>query len=310
MASDGRDIVSTAIWASTTSTNCSGIFRMDKSYHGASYHAAQVGTDARGAYKENGHVSVHVVGDAIPRPTEEKDVEECIDTARKIVLAGKDKARTVIIEGMSGTAYGGTYPSGYISQLFEIFRENGVRIIVDEILSGYQRTGPGLFAAIAGNDNVGIVDYVCYGKAMTNGCLPFSALVVGDATPYDNAEWGHGATFSGYPIGVWFAHQTLDRHLCAATGIQYTQNLLRQELSDFQSIPIVHDVRGKGMLWTIELNLSNEETNALKKVLMDRYSVRVFGRENRLMVSPSVGIQNLSEALQGLRSGLYAFPKL
>lgn len=328
MAADGRDIISTAVWASTTTTGHPYIFRMDKSYHGASYHAAQVGTDSRRRFKDNGHVWVETVGEPIPRPTSPDEVERCLEAADRTVQAWKHKARTIVIEGSSGTAYGGVYPDGYIAELFQIFRDNGVKIIVDEILSGYQRTGPGLFAAIAGNNGVGAehpVDYVCYGKAVTNGTLPFAALVVSDATVYDEVprteaarwpleregpketnEFGHGATFSGYPMGVWAAHQTLDRHQCSAAHVQHVTGVLDEQLATFEQIPVIRDIRGKGMLRTIELNANDAETARIKAGLMDTAKVRVFGRENRLVVSPAIGVADLEDALGRLRGGLSA----
>lgn len=277
--SDGRDAVGTAVWASIVDRGCPGVFRFDKSYHGAGMDTSHIGTDARGEFKRTtNHVKMWVVDEPLPRPGAVGEIDVCLENAYDIVKNNPD-AKTAVMEGSSGAAYGGPWRTRYVQQLKRIFDDAGVNLIADEVMSGYQRCGVGHFTAIGKH---GIVPWAaCLGKAISNGTLPISAVVINDGTRYNTEVWGHGATFSGYEIGVWAAHQTLDRHL---TSFQEIAELER--IVDEYMYTIDLPTRGEGLMWTIEVP---GDGDAVRAALYNEYNIRVFGRENRLMVAPLVG---------------------
>ncbi|NUQ81508.1 MAG: ornithine--oxo-acid transaminase [Bacteroidetes bacterium] len=141
-------------------------------------------------------------------------------------------------------------PDGYLREVESICRENQVLFIVDEIQTGFGRTGR-LFA----HQHEGVTpDMIVVGKALSGGYYPVSAVlstpeVLGVFRPGD-----HGSTFGGNPLGCAVA--------CTAIDVIMDENLVDRSrevgayfLSRLQSIrhPKVKEVRGRGLLIGFEL---------------------------------------------------------
>lgn len=141
-------------------------------------------------------------------------------------------------------------PDGYLKEVERICKENNVLFIVDEIQTGFGRTGQ-LFA----HQHEGVTpDMIVVGKALSGGYYPVSAVlstpdVLGVFRPGD-----HGSTFGGNPLGCAVA--------CTAIEVIMDENLTQRShelgayfLEQLQSIrhPKVKEVRGRGLLIGFEL---------------------------------------------------------
>lgn len=141
-------------------------------------------------------------------------------------------------------------PDGYLKEVESICKKNRVLFIVDEIQTGFGRTGR-LFA----HQHEGVTpDMIVVGKALSGGYYPVSAVlstpdVLGVFRPGD-----HGSTFGGNPLGCAVA--------CTAIDVIMDENLTHQSrelgayfLAQLQSIrhPKVKEVRGRGLLIGFEL---------------------------------------------------------
>jgi 4-aminobutyrate aminotransferase-like enzyme len=138
----------------------------------------------------------------------------------------------------------------FLRALRSLCDEHGILLIVDEVQSGYGRTGE-MWAF----QHAGIVpDVVVIAKAIANG-LPLSAIV----TSRDLQErWGrsaHGTTYGGNPVacaaGLAVLDTIADEHLvenARARGVELSGGL-RELMAEF---PAIGDVRGPGLMIGVE----------------------------------------------------------
>lgn len=146
-------------------------------------------------------------------------------------------------------------PEGYYQRLRRILDRHGILFIADEVVTGFGRTGRNL--AISHWDTV--PDMVVCAKGMSGGYAPVGALVVREeimeALEDNRIEPSARYTFSGHPLSSAVANEVL--------GIVETERLveraammedpIRAMLDPLRELRIVQDVRGRGMLWAIQL---------------------------------------------------------
>lgn len=159
-----------------------------------------------------------------------------------------DETAAVILEVIQGE--GGVYPADaeYIQAARRVCDEKGALLIVDEIQSGFGRTGV-MFAV----QHFGVTpDLLCCAKSLAGG-VPMGAVLIGEKV--GNLTPGtHGTTFGGNPLSCAAA-------LAALTAIE-EEELPRQalvkgaylmdRLREIDS-PLIREVRGMGLMVGIEL---------------------------------------------------------
>jgi 4-aminobutyrate aminotransferase len=164
-------------------------------------------------------------------------------------VAPEDVA-AVIIEPVQGE--GGYYPApaAFLQGLRERCSKHGILLIVDEVQSGYGRTGD-MWAF----QESGIVpDVVCIAKAIANG-LPLSAIVASKAAMQAWGKGAHGTTYGGNPVacaaGVAVLETIADEGLLDNARARGAELLggLRELMSEHAGIG---DVRGRGLMIGVE----------------------------------------------------------
>ena len=130
-------------------------------------------------------------------------------SAARTALRSHGDIAALIVEPIQGRAGCVVPPGGYLRALREVCDELGILLIVDEIFTGFGRTGS--WFAI---DREGVVpDLLCIGKAMGSG-VPISAVagraVVMDAWPLSTGEALHTSTYLGNPLACAAAIATID----------------------------------------------------------------------------------------------------
>jgi acetylornithine/LysW-gamma-L-lysine aminotransferase len=154
----------------------------------------------------------------------------------------------VILEVIQGE--GGVYPANtdYIQAARRICDANGALLIIDEIQSGFGRTGK-MFAV----QHFDVTpDLLCCAKSLAGG-VPMGAVLIGEKV--DNLTPGtHGTTFGGNPLScaaglaALTAIEEEDLAGQAAEKGAYLMHKLRQI-----NLPIIREVRGMGLMVGIEL---------------------------------------------------------
>lgn len=151
----------------------------------------------------------------------------------------------VLLEPIQGEA--GVYvpDSGYLRAVSKICKENNVLFIVDEIQTGFCRTGK-KFAV--DHENVR-PDVMTLGKALGGGFIPVSAVVADREVMEVFTPGSHGSTFGGYPlamaVGIAAIEILEDEHL--VENAAELGQLFRDEMAKISCDRIV-EVRGKGLL--------------------------------------------------------------
>jgi LysW-gamma-L-lysine/LysW-L-ornithine aminotransferase len=170
------------------------------------------------------------------------------DRLEAIDQAIDESTAAVILEVVQGE--GGVRPAspGYIAAVAELCRARGALLILDEVQTGFGRTGR-LFAC----EHDGVVpDMLCMAKSMAGG-LPMGAVALGERVT-GIRPGAHGSTFGGNPLACAAAIATLDvlrRDRLAERSATVGARMLEQ-LRLVQA-PVVRDVRGLGLMIGIEL---------------------------------------------------------
>ncbi len=162
--------------------------------------------------------------------------------------AVNEQTAAVILEPIQGE--GGVYPAdeAYLQAARRICDERGALLVIDEIQTGFGRTGK-LFAIM----HSGVTpDILCCAKALAGG-LPMGAVLIGPAVK-NLVPGAHSSTFGGNPLACATALATLqvieeeDLPGQAATKGAY----LMEKLQEINA-PLIREVRGKGLMVGIEL---------------------------------------------------------
>jgi len=197
-------------------------------------------------------------------------------------------------------------PDNYLPAVKEICEENGVLLIVDEVICGFGRTGKPF-----GYQSYGVKpDIVTMAKGITSAYFPLSATAVrreiyetfaGD-TDYERLR--HVNTFGGHPAGCAVAIRNLEiieeEDLVGRSAEMGEQ--LRKELSGLDDHPNVGDVRNKGLLFGIEL-VEDKETK--EPASTERVAAAISGCKERGLV-----IANNADTVAGFNNVLTLAPPL
>ncbi len=157
----------------------------------------------------------------------------------------------ILLEPIQGEAGIKIPPKGYLAEIRKICDENNILLILDEIQTGFGRTGK-MFAY----EHEGIKpDVVTIGKALSGGFYPVSAVLAKKEVLEVFNPGEHGSTFGGNPLACAIAMAALDvitEEKLAERSAELGKYFL-EKLKTLNS-PIIKEVRGKGLFLAIELN--------------------------------------------------------
>ncbi|XP_075225460.1 alanine--glyoxylate aminotransferase 2, mitochondrial [Lycorma delicatula] len=164
----------------------------------------------------------------------------------------RGKVAGIIAESIQGVGGVIQFPKGFLKKAFELVRSNGGICIIDEVQTGFGRTGEYFW----GFEGHGVVpDIVTMAKGIGNG-YPLSAVVT---TPEIAELLGHALhfnTFGGNPIATAVGHTVLKiiKEEKLQENSEKIGTYLLLELSKLrEEFDIVGDVRGKGLMIGVEL---------------------------------------------------------
>lgn len=205
---------------------------------------------------------------------------ENLDRAAQAI--GPDTA-AVLIELVQGE--GGVRPASheYIKGLAALCREQGALLILDEVQTGFGRTGK-MFAS----EHYGITpDLISLAKSIAGG-LPMGAILIGENIRQLDPQT-HGTTFGGSPLVCAAANAAIDYIVendlsgRAAELGEYTMGLLKRIES-----PLIREVRGMGLLIGVELKV---KVTPILQGLMDRGVLALPAGPNVLRLLPPLVIE-------------------
>lgn len=161
----------------------------------------------------------------------------------------KDTA-AVILEPIQGEGGVIVPPEGYLTKAREITKKHNVLLIIDEIQTGFGRTGK-LYCYQHEDIRP---DIVTVGKALGGGVYPVSAILADKEVMDEFVPGNHGSTFGGNPLAAKVAYTALEV-LMEEGLIGRSQELgayFMEKLKAMNS-PLIEDIRGKGLMIGVEI---------------------------------------------------------
>ncbi len=180
----------------------------------------------------------------------------------------------VILEPIQGEGGVNIAPDIYLKMVSELCRKNGSYLIVDEIQTGFCRTGS--MFAIDGLDLK--VDFLTMAKGIAGG-FPMGAFAVSSEVAEKIELGDHGGTYCGNPLGCAVAYAVInflrenriDEHV-AALG-EKTMQTLKKWKKEFPGV--IEDVRGKGLLLALDFADSEKAASLYQECLKQKLLVNL-----------------------------------
>jgi taurine--2-oxoglutarate transaminase len=173
---------------------------------------------------------------------------------RILAYEGPNNFAAILLEGQSGSSGCFMYPEGYLKAVRELCNKHGILLIIDEVMSGFGRTGK--WFGFQRHDIV--PDMIAMAKGLTCGYLPLGCVMVSDkiASKYDDAVLPIGLTYSAHPVSCAAALETLkiyeeDNLIENAAAMGKYMDKKIEELKTKH--PSIGDWRNEGLLGCLEL---------------------------------------------------------
>jgi 4-aminobutyrate aminotransferase-like enzyme len=205
----------------------------------------------------------------------------------------REKIGAILVEPIQARGGINVPPAEFLPLLRKLCDEHGALLILDEIYTGFGRTGK-WFAC----EHSGVIpDLICLGKALTGG-FPLSACVgradVMDAAwPASTGEAIHTSTFLGHPVGCAMALAQIAeiRRLNLCQHSERQGKSLSAELSKIKTpkSKVICNARGVGLMAGLELLNPNgspattESLRAIKAMLHRGYILLPEGEHSNII---------------------------
>ncbi len=258
-------------WALEGKPEKNRIISRKMAYHGSTVAGTSLG-GMEGMHKQLGGAVPNIVHVMMPYAFElaepgESEHDFGLRAAKAvedaILEAGADKVAAFIGEPIMGAGGVKIPPASYWPEVQRICRKYDVLLMLDEVITGYGRTGEWFAAQTFGIEP----DTITTAKALTSGYLPLSALLVGDRIAKTLVEKGgefyHGYTYSGHPVACAVALKNLEiieREGLVERVRTDTGPYFAKALHDRISVhPLVGETRSVGLMAGIEI-VSDKQT--------------------------------------------------
>jgi 4-aminobutyrate aminotransferase-like enzyme len=303
-ASSGSEAIEAALKTAMLVTGKSRFAAYRGGYHGLSFGALAVAGIERFRSPFAAALGADPILLEYPRAGRQTAHAAAGEAAR--LLRAHDDVAALVIEPIQGRAGCIVPPLGYLAALRSMCDELGIVMIVDEIFTGFGRTG----AWFAVDRESVVPDILCLGKAMTSG-LPMSAAIgrapIMDAWPVSTGEALHTSTHLGNPLGCAAAIATIDEleRLELPARAARLGKEVGSRLESFRALPSVADVRGCGLLWAVELRHAEIAARVVKRALARGLIVLQSGTEGEsVTIAPPlvIGDDQMDRALDILES--------
>jgi ornithine--oxo-acid transaminase len=176
---------------------------------------------------------------------------------RAVEKAITPKTVGILVEPIQGEA-GINIPSpGYLKELRRLCDEHGILLILDEIQTGWARTGK-MFAFMLEGVKP---DVLCVGKALGGGLYPVSASLARKDIMDVFTPGSHGSTFGGNPLAAAIGEAAIDVLVDEklAENAQKMGAYFVKRLEEIKN-PKIKEIRQRGLLIGVEFHLGKGET--------------------------------------------------
>jgi len=166
-----------------------------------------------------------------------------------------DETASVIVEPIQGEGGVRIPPAAWLAEVQSLCRLHGALLIVDEIQTGFCRTGK--FFAVEHSPVLIEPDFMTMAKGIAAG-FPFAAFAVSAGVNARIQKDDHGGTYCGNPLGCALSKTVISYLLehNIAGSVQLSGSYLSQAVLDLQAAfpHLIREVRGLGLLCAIEFH--------------------------------------------------------
>jgi acetylornithine/LysW-gamma-L-lysine aminotransferase len=260
LGNSGAEAVEAAIKIARKSTGKKQIIAAKGGFHGKTHGALSATWDTK--YRKSFEPLVPGFAHIPFNDTEAAKTSIASDTA------------AVLVEPVQGEGGVRIPAPDWLPTLYDLTRDRGALLILDEIQTGFGRTGK-MFAS----EHFGVQpDILCLGKGIASG-LPIGVTLASDRIMSSLAKGEHTSTFGGNPIVSAAGAATIDALLedrlvdnASVTGLYFKERLAKLQ----QEYSIIRETRGLGLMLAVENRF--DVYTLLQKTLEDGVVILDAGR--------------------------------
>jgi adenosylmethionine---8-amino-7-oxononanoate aminotransferase len=260
-----------------------GFLTLRNGYHGDTFAAMSVCDPVNGMHHLFRNILTEQYFAEAPQVKFDDDwQEQDIESFAALLAAHHDRLAAAIFEPVVQNAGGMRfYHPEYVRQAKALCEKYGVLLILDEIATGFGRTGK-MFAC----EYAGICpDILCVGKALSGGFISLAATLTTReiSASFAAGEAGvfmHGPTFMANPLAcaVSLENLALLESYDWQSTVRSIETQLRAELEPCRSLPTVRDVRVLGAIGVVELHDPVDMRVIQPRFVEEGVWLRPFGR--------------------------------
>jgi taurine--2-oxoglutarate transaminase len=302
----GADANENAMRMARITTGRDKILTHYRSYHGNTGAAVVATGDWRRVPNEFSRGHVHFFG-PFPYRSEfwsdspEQETERSLHHLERIIqVEGPSSIAAILVEGVPGTAGVLVPPPGYLTGLRSLADRHGILLIIDEVMSGFGRTGDWFAHQNETINPDGIVpDLITFAKGVNSGYVPVGGVIMSEsiANAFEDQVFPGGLTYSGHPLAAASIVASIDAMVdekIIENARRIGKDVLGPGLHELaKKHPMIGEVRGLGVFWALDLvqDATTREPappatiSALKTELMTR-GLLPFVADNRIHVVP------------------------
>jgi 4-aminobutyrate aminotransferase / (S)-3-amino-2-methylpropionate transaminase / 5-aminovalerate transaminase len=323
LVNSGAEAVENAIKIARAATGRSGIIAFENSFHGRTNLALALTGKVRPYRQDFGPFAPNI--HTLPFPyvyrcpqhsgTDGADCHEWREALERAFLTRipADQVAAIIVEPVQGEGGFIVPPAHFLPELREICTQHGILLIIDEVQSGFGRTGK-MFAI----EHAGVEpDLMLLAKSLAGG-LPLAAVVGRDTYMDAPLPGGLGGTYGGNPVACAAALAVLDvfeREGLADRGRVRGEQAMARMRGWRERFPLVGDVRGLGAMVAMELVTDRARrtpaTDAAGRILVEArehglilIKAGLYDNVIRLLMPLVTTEEELAEGLDILESAL------
>jgi taurine--2-oxoglutarate transaminase len=302
----GADANENAMRMARITTGRDKILTHYRSYHGNTGAAVVATGDWRRVPNEFSRGHVHFFG-PFPYRSEfwsdspEQETERALHHLERIIqVEGPSSIAAILVEGVPGTAGVLVPPPGYLTGLRSLADRHGILLLIDEVMSGFGRTGDWFAHQNETINPDGIVpDLITFAKGVNSGYVPVGGVIMSEsiANAFEDQVFPGGLTYSGHPLAAASIVASIDAMVdekIIENARRIGKDVLGPGLHELaKKHPMIGEVRGLGVFWALDLvqdattrePVAPATMGALKTELMTR-GLLPFVADNRIHVVP------------------------
>ena len=283
------------------------IITRDKAYHGSTYLTGSVtGKDREKNFFDFEKNFIHHLSNPNPyhRKKDQSIEDFCNEKIKefenKILEIGPEKVAVFIAEPIMASGGCIVPPKDYFKRFWNICKKYDILFISDEVVTGFGRLGH----FFSSEKIFGVIpDIITTAKGITSGYMPLGALMISDSLmediKHESTILFHGFTYSGHPACCTAALKNIEilKRDKILENVKNLEPYFFNQLEKLYNIPIVGDVRGKGLMAGIECVINKNSKNPL---VLDKAIASRIDEESLklgLIIRPIYHICVLSPAL-------------